>query len=144
LADWYDPGDVPSLVRKDQRTRLPGRAACVTGGDLEACRVALTAAGGIPLPTTSDVRGSFYQHALAIGGPDALVRLRAVPGSAIGPRLEAASGLPIDTVIARWHASVVGEPTTAALIGAGTVARAVLWSLIFFALFAWRYRWHHA
>ncbi len=91
-----------------------------------------------PLPR--GVRDGFVRQVLALGGDGAYGRLRATEGT-IADRLEAAAGMPVDSVIVSWRSGLldaVGRPTSTSLpIALG----AVLWAVLFSGLALRSTRW---
>lgn len=60
----------------------------------------------IPRPLDYVTRFSLLEFARSIGGPGTLQRLFAAPGP-MGKRLSVATGMPVDTLVARWRAAVI-------------------------------------
>jgi hypothetical protein len=146
FTEWYDRADLVAMARDDRhRSDDAGLASCRATGELEACRKALGGSAGIiGPPTGTGVRGALYLFALAQGGPDALVRLHAAGERPPAEQLAVASGMPIDSLLAKWHAAVI-VPLPDQGVGESIklLAVAALWMVVLLALFAWRYRWHH-
>lgn len=122
LTDWYTQPDRRALVdranRPDSRFS-PAYAAtydrCVDGGDDAACQASLRALWGglVRPPLPSNVREALAHRALVMGGDGAYGRFFTTGGT-IEQRLEAAAGVPIETLIRSWRTTLdeaVGAPT---------------------------------
>lgn len=103
-AGWYDDGDL-----------LPGTFRA---------------------PIAGPVRASLVRFAIETGGPDALRRLRAAVPARRGALDVTAdiAGVPTDTLIARWHAHLVGEGRVRADVPLPFVATTLAWAGVLMVL----------
>jgi hypothetical protein len=85
------------------------RQRCMNTGDLSACRSVLTPAR-VLTPVGGLGRQYLVQLALESGGASAFERLTADTGVTLEHRLAAAAGVPIDTLLNRWGASLRAVP----------------------------------
>ncbi|MGB7213218.1 MAG: hypothetical protein WBC97_11415 [Gemmatimonadales bacterium] len=119
-----------------------------TGVDVRGCRQRSLSAcvralgGGTPAPSTPEyssvVRRSLLRFALErAGGDSALPRLYADPGSPVLDRLAALVGVPIDTLVAEWHETVVRQDE---LTSSGA-ALALFGAAVLLALGVWGTKW---
>ncbi len=85
-------------------------ARCVRDGADSACRDFLhrMGAGQVPRPLPDDARQLLVSTALELGGLHAYDRLVADSTSPLPDRLAAAEAAPLDSVIARWRAELLG------------------------------------
>lgn len=83
--------------------------ACARRGDDSACTEMLreTPASLIPAPLSFTTRRTLVGVALRSGGRGAYLRLLAHPGRPIAERLAEAAGMPADSLIGRWRATVL-------------------------------------
>lgn len=79
----------------------------------------------IPLPISPSVRQSLVRYALEIGGDGSFDRF-AVDGTP-SARIEAAARMPLDSVIARWHARLLDARSTSTAIDLTTAASSLFW-----------------
>lgn len=112
LAEWYAETTWPRLAETSVWS-LTGRDAqlrdrCVALRDLMACRAVLTPQRIAP-PVSTLGRRFLVELALEAGGAGAFDRLTADTGRTLEQRLEAAAGVPVDTLLARWTASVAAS-----------------------------------
>jgi len=109
LAEWYEPAAWPRLAEMVSGglsgLDVIARQDCMNHGTPNACRTIL-----IPerllLPVGIGGRQYLVQRALALGGRAGFRTLTAPGGGPISVRLEAAAGIPIDTLVSRWSAAV--------------------------------------
>lgn len=113
LDAWFEPSTWPRLagmvygeLNGLERT---ARQRCTDEGDLSACRSILTPARVLP-PVGGLGRQYLVQLALESGGASAFERLTADTGGNLEHRLAAAAGVPIDTLLSRWGASLRAVP----------------------------------
>lgn len=97
LADWMEA----SLIGEDAELR----DRCSGMQDLVACRAVLTPHRIAP-PISGRGRRVLVELALSMGGTGAFDRLTADAGGTIEQRLEAAAGVPFETLLSTWTASV--------------------------------------
>jgi hypothetical protein len=125
-------GDSPRVRRCFDRDV----AACrdllgLSASDSTAWRGGLTIAAHATLART----------ALAAGGADAYARLLAPGDGTPADRLTAASGLSIDSLVARWHDDVFASKPQPARTPASTALMALLWGTLCCALSLRSSRW---
>lgn len=113
LAEWFEPTTWPRLAgmvygELNVLERV-ARQRCMDQGDLSACRSVLTPAR-VLTPVGSLGRRYLVQLALESGGVSAFERLTADTGVALEHRLASAAGVPIDTLLNRWSASLRAIP----------------------------------
>jgi hypothetical protein len=104
LSAWYDSTAWPGLAGRSgdsrPRSELRLRNLCRVR-DYAACRAVLMR-GPIMAPVRASGRRLLVQLALEAGGPEAFRRLNADPAAPLERRLEAAAGLPLDTLLGQW------------------------------------------
>lgn len=116
-------------------------AACVDGDNGAACLVFLERAGVHEPTLSSRAAGTLLIAVADLGGADALRRFFADTGLAIVPRLEAAAAMPLDSLLARWHAEVLARRPTPTSVPAGLQWLAVVWTAVLVALATRSTRW---
>lgn len=112
LLAWYSREDYRALVARlrlaptDPREAPEEQRACLAGATA-ACETLVRSLDGrrIPSPTLQAPRLSLLHHALTLGGPGALHRLRSTPGD-VGARLAAASELDEAHLIQSWRTTM--------------------------------------
>jgi hypothetical protein len=113
LDTWFEPSTWPRLAGmvygELNGLERAARQRCMDQGDLSACRSILTPARVLP-PVGVLGRQYLVQLAFESGGASAFERLTADPGVTIEHRLAAAAGVPIDTLLNRWSASLRAVP----------------------------------
>ncbi len=146
LRAWYTPDERRALAARSggvwNEDELPDRHLCVYDGGLEACDRLLARRvlwGLDPLPP--EVRTSLSAYAIEQGGAGAWDRLRADPERTPMRALEAASGLTIDELIARWRAHVIEHRVTPYRAIVPSSAMALLWLFVFSAFAMRSTRW---
>jgi len=111
LEDWYEPADYPALVERSQWYSLDTRMhdlkrRCIEERQFDACSEAahnMSVPYPIPVGAAHD---AVVGIALERGGPHALTRMFAAPSDDLA-RVEAAAGVPIDSVVADWQRHIV-------------------------------------
>lgn len=144
LDPEFDPLRLyPTLVERQKVARLlyvaynqAGLRAdlipCLSGID-ESCKAALTRLPReqLPKPTPPLIRSSLAHFALRQGGRDGYTRLMADSLAPMAERLSRAAGMPLDSLLVRWHAEVIaGRPKPVAIPPFG-VAVGLGWGLVF-------------
>src|SRR5262249_36883043 len=126
--------DVQHLVAYNEVvTAAPSRssadfARCLHDKVVPSCEAVIRASAGSLFPTwTLPARGSLLTVALRLGGPDGYARLRAAAGQPIPAQLEAASGVPLDSILAEWHRAVVAARPTPVAASSASLMTAALW-----------------
>jgi hypothetical protein len=143
-GNWFTPPERRIYV--ERRVRLADAAGsalwdgCVRAGMDEACRVILQ---GRPLdaPLTPRARASLLGQALEIGGAGAFRRLRETGEGDLARHLEAAAGVPLDTLLASWRSKVLATRTSAWAGLDRSPFTLFLWILLFGALASRSTRW---
>lgn len=132
LSEWYAPDAWPGLADRYSRgvtgADATARDRCAAG-DSTACRTFL-----LPdrLTPPAGIFGRHYllELALDLGGPGAIGRLCTVGSGSIEARLEAASRVPIGTLLAAWsdsvRAAMPGTPAPPPAVAMLSVAWCVL------------------
>jgi hypothetical protein len=111
VLEWHDSTTRRALVRAHAATarRMDARVEqqCLAGSDA-ACvmLLRLLPPGTAREPAPVALRIGLLRHALHLGGAGAIERLLAGRAENPGTRLEAAAGLPIDSLIGSWQARV--------------------------------------
>jgi hypothetical protein len=104
LSAWYDSTAWPGLAWQSResvpRSEWTLRNLCSVR-NYSACRAVLVR-GPITAPVGASGRRLLVQLALEAGGPEAFRRLNSDPAAPLERRLEAAAGLPLDTLLGRW------------------------------------------
>jgi hypothetical protein len=93
----------------------------------------------VPLPVPPVVRQSFVRYALMIGGAGAFDRFMAQ--SSPRQRIEAATKLPADTVVARWRDTILDSRSSSTAIDMETGISALAWAALCGALALRSSRW---
>lgn len=83
--------------------------------------------GQIPRPLPDEARELFMTTVLDAGGPAAYDRLVGTPTAAIADRLVAASGIPLDSVVARWRNRLIAARPPAPSVPLIDGLLALLW-----------------
>ncbi len=113
LDAWFEPDTWPRLAGmvsgELNGLERVARERCMNAGDLSACRSILTPARVLP-PVGVVGRQYLVQLAFESGGASAFERLAADTGVTLEHRLAAAAGVPIDTLLNRWGASLRAVP----------------------------------
>jgi len=146
-APWLNWFTAPERRLYVERMVRPGDASdsalwdgCVRAGMDDACMVILRGRP-LPAPLTPQARASLLGTALETGGPGAFGRLTEAAGGDLVRELEAAAGVPLDTLLASWRREVLATRTSA---WAGLVRSPftlLLWILFFGALASRSTRW---
>ena len=117
LDAWFEPGTWPRLAGmvygELSGLERVARERCMDLGDPSACRSILTPARVLP-PVGVIGRQYLVQLALQSGGASAFERLTADTDATIEQRLAGAAGVPIDTLLSRWSASLRAAPRSPA------------------------------
>lgn len=146
LAEWYEPATWPRLA-----STVPGlygpialtRDQCVDGSDLMACR-SLLSPERVPTPVGEDGRRYLVELALAAGGDGAFGRLTGDTAASIEHRLADASGIPIDTLLGHWIATVYTAGRRGRSPGGGETLLIFGWSAVVLMLAVRGSRWRLA
>jgi len=141
---WYTPAErrlyVQGMGRPPDATGAALWEGCAVAGMQDACDVVLRGRE-LDAPLTPQARASLLGHALAMGGLDAFERLRTAEGTGIGHRLEAAAGVPLDSVLASWRTEVLRARRSAWAGLARSPLALLFWVFLFGALATRSTRW---
>jgi hypothetical protein len=145
---WYPSPDerravvsrsLPSLRRGGR-----GRAfeLCEAGSD-SACVELLRSMprGELPQPAIRGARETLVHLALRLGGREAFHRLLASPDAPIADRLAGAAGVPIDSLVARWRAEILGSRPVPVTLPPWGPWIAIAWMAVFAACGLRSSRW---
>lgn len=121
---------------------LQDRQACMAGVDSTCVHLlGIIPAGEWPKPLGNRARQSLVRVALRLGGSEAFARLMQDPAAPLSDRLQRASGVRVDSLLATWRSLVVRarpEPVTIPVWG---VWAALAWGAIFAGLAIRSSRW---
>ncbi|MBX9929577.1 MAG: hypothetical protein K2X99_11785 [Gemmatimonadaceae bacterium] len=145
LRDWYTSGDYRGAIARTGDPAAGDSAAwatrlrCTKDGDAATCDALARAlpAAGVPWPIAVDALRLLLDEALLAGGPGAADRLLA-PAPTIGDQLAHASGLPIDTLVARWRTRVLAARGVPMDPNASVTFTTPLWMLLALSIGAMR------
>jgi hypothetical protein len=145
--DRLNPLVLARAYRELVTSGVPATPDCVRG-DVRACAALLRLhesrmpAG--PDPTLPSARRALMQEAIEIGPDGAYGRLIAARGGTIAAVLEAAAGVPADSILRTWHMSVVASrPESTGLTRRGAWV-AFLWIVLFGVIATRSSRWRFA
>lgn len=116
-------------------------AACVGPQDAGACLEFLDLIGAEVPSASTRARGTVLLAARDLGGSEALLRFFADTGAAVVPRLEAAAGVPLDSLIGSWRATVLAHRPIAMTIPLFTQWVTIAWVLGLAAVATRSTRW---
>lgn len=118
-----------------------GYVRCTERGDAAACS-AFIARAGFEIPgLSSRTRGTLLLHAREQAGPEAYSRFFDDSTSAVTLRLERASGQPLDSLLAGWHATIMAHRPQALTTSAGLQWLSIGWIVVLVALATRSTRW---
>jgi hypothetical protein len=141
---WYTAAERRLYVQGMGRPRDAAGAAlwegCAVAGMEDACDVILRGRE-LEAPLTAQARASLLGHALSMGGPDAFRRLRGAADGGIAQRLEAAAGVPLDSLLASWRTEVLQARRSAWAGLARSPLALFFWVFLFGALATRSTRW---
>jgi hypothetical protein len=116
-------------------------AACVDARDGTAC-VSFLERAGVHQPTLSArATGTLLLTVGDVGGSSALARFFSDTGVAIVPRLEAAAGIPIDSLLARWREMILAHRPAPTAVPAAMQWFVLGWATALVALATRSTRW---
>ena len=144
-TEWYDaPGRraVVRNLRRDPRNPV-WYEQCVEQAVDAACIHILRGPDSIhtTAPLSSGSRELLVRLALALGGPAAFHRLLGSAGRPLRQRLEITSGVSSDSLLARWHATVLANRPEPVMLTAGTGWVALAWAIALGTLVLRSSRW---
>lgn len=144
------PLNFPAWFQPAERRRLVGSAgwgpmqrSCRDGGYIPACdSVLLAAPEAVLLPLSdADSRASLLLTVLDLGGSEALARVDAARGTPLPDRLAAGAGVPLDSLLRRWHASILASRPQPVTVRHRDAATAMFWFVVLIALALGSTRW---
>lgn len=135
VLDWLDAADRRHYVEASLRYLPVPRARYdrCSGGDDEECIALIRLAPSLrPAPPLSvTARLLLLALALDAGGPNAFPRLLEHPDRSMDARLEAASGVPVDSLVAQWRRDVLATHPKTVAADARAAWGAVFWGVLF-------------
>lgn len=144
-AEWYDAAGRRELVRHNRidRAQRVWFEQCVEQAVDEACLHVLHGPDSTLLqpPLMAGSRELMVRIALRLGGPQAFHRLLGTADQPIARRLEAASGVTLDSLLIRWHATILAARPPAVVMTLGIGWTALAWSLSLGVLVLCSSRW---
>ncbi|HKR55135.1 MAG TPA: hypothetical protein VJS20_02465 [Gemmatimonadales bacterium] len=144
-TEWYDAPGRRALVRNLRRDpqNPVWYEQCVEQAVDVACIHILRGPDSIhtSAPLNAGSRELLVRLALAEGGPLAFHRLLGSAGRSLKQRLEITSGVSSDSLLGRWHATVVANRPEPVMLTAGTGWVALVWALALGALVLRSSRW---
>lgn len=132
IRAWHDTSTRRRLVRRHgamaRRLDPVAEQRCLAGAD-SAC---VTVLGLFPAetfrePAPATLRFGLLRHALAVGGTGAVERLLAATADDPAGRLEAASRMPIDSLVGSWQARVRGTRAPSQDLTLGVAIMSLAW-----------------
>ena len=145
VTKWYDAAGRRALLRNlvfaNRDDRLVNE--CVEAGVDAACIRLLRGpdSSRVSPPLMTESRELIARIALRIGGDKALQRLLDNPGKPIGRRLELASGVPLDSLVRRWHTAVLSTRPVSVDLTPAVGWAALAWALVLGTLVLGSSRW---
>jgi hypothetical protein len=144
LTEWYLPESWPRLATmvggQLSGSETMAQQQCEASGDLAACRTILTPAHVLP-PVSVGGRRFLLQEALDVGGDGAFERLTAAGNIPLADRLADAAGMPLDSLLARWSASIRAATPRGPARPAWELLLAAAWSAVLLAVVLGGPRW---
>lgn len=95
----------------------------------------------IPPPLSANSRRLFLEDVLATGGPDAWSRLLASAADPTAARMQAAAGVPLDSVLLRWRAALLAARPNPPVIETSLFLLALGWTALLAGLAIWGSLW---
>lgn len=142
---WYDaPGRRELLRNLLLVTPHDGLTSeCVDAGVDAVCLRLLRGpdSSRVTPPLTPESRELLVRIALHAGGHKALQLLLDHPGQPIGRRLELAAGIPLDSLVRRWHTAVLSTRPVSVDLTPGVGWVALIWALVLGTLVLGSSRW---
>ena len=133
---WYTADERRQLVETAQEWEPrvqadPKAQRCVIGGDDHACVVVLDAYPHVvDEPLSSIARQSFLRTALQQGGTGSYGRLVQSDTLPLLRRLAFTAGLPVDSLIARWHDAIMAARPTGTVLSRMGGWTAFVWVVV--------------
>jgi len=132
VFDFYDASERSSLIRTFRQILRTADVhlydRCTQQGLQPACDsvAELIPGDALSLPAPPLVRQSFVRFALQLGGSGAFDRFAA--NGSRRERIEAAAKMPIDSVVARWRATIADTKSTSTAIDLMTAVSSLVWA----------------
>lgn len=141
FVGWFQPGERRRLGGAGSRSPL--HRACKEAGYLPACDSVLMAEPGrVLLPLgDADTRASLLLTMLDLGGSGALARLHTARGASLQDRLAAGAGVPVDSLLRRWHAAILAARPLPVTVRYRDAVTALFWFTVLAALALGSTRW---
>ncbi len=137
----YAISQISTVLASDPAT-TPTYEECIGGRD-DACRslLGVAARASMPRPLGLEARGLLTWVAVRLGGRAGYLRL--VDGADRSPisRLEAAAGVPVDTIITRWRAEVLAARPEPVAVPVSGVVSGLGWMVVLAACALGSSRW---
>jgi hypothetical protein len=146
ILDWHDSTTRRGLVRRHaalgRRMDARGAEQCLAGADVE-CITLLELLPRVTFhePAAGALRAGLLRHALATGGAGAIERLLLSNDKDRSARIEAAAGMPMDSVISTWLARVRTTPGASEDLTFGIAVLSLAWATAIGALSLRSSRW---
>jgi hypothetical protein len=141
--EWFDAFTRRAVVERHQwnarQTSEEATRRCLEGDD-EGCVLVIRRGGVIVSTVPPSHRAALAQLAVQLGGPGAIDRLLRTPGSP-SQRLEAAAGIPTDSLLAQWHRRIRDSRMPSDAVSFRIAGMSLAWVLMFGALALRSSRW---
>jgi hypothetical protein len=139
---YYTADERQRLVRSLGHAAVGISAAattrCFAGNDPDCIELANRIADWSPMP--HDLRAALVEEALRIGGPSARELMLRGSGSP-SAQLAVIAGVPIDTLVARWHAHLVTARFQTENATPAVIVGSIVWTMVFAGLSLRSSRW---
>lgn len=141
FAGWFLPAERRRLAGTEAWGQL--YRSCKEAGYIPACDSVLAAEPSrVLLPLgDADSRASLLLTLLELGGSEALARVDAARGAPLPDRLAAGAGVTLDSLLRRWHASIVAARPLPVTVRYRDAATAMFWFVVLMALALGSTRW---
>lgn len=141
FSGWFQPAERRRLAGTEAWGQL--YRSCKEAGYIPACDSVLSAEPSrVLLPLgDADSRASLLLTLLDLGGSEALARVDAARGSPLPDRLAAGAGVPLDSLLRRWHASILAARPLPVTVRYRDAATAIFWFVVLMALALGSTRW---
>lgn len=151
LERWYSAAErvrrgqsLGTRLRQRERERWdPAFEPCLTDADEAAC-VAILRSTNLPAgrgPASLRARRTLEQLAVQLGGRGAFGHLLTARDTSVEGRLEAAAGLPMDSLLTRWRHAVIARSEDRPQLTRTTAWVALIWVALFGAIAGRSSRW---
>lgn len=141
FSGWFEPAERRRLAGTEPWGQL--YRSCEKAGYIPACDSVLAAdPSRVLLPLgDADSRASLLLTLLELGGSEALARVDAARGAPLPDRLAAGAGVPLDSLLRRWHASILAARPLPVTVRSRDAATAMFWFVVLLALALGSTRW---